>query len=91
MFPNIRNQTASRRQQSATSYIRLVVLMLEWQALEDLIGVQPARVVMEFKWQDHYKGPIRDNNRPSRVDGVISKVVPREVVLLHQSSAKPVN
>jgi hypothetical protein len=41
MIPNIRNQAASRRQQSATSYIRLVVLMLEWQALKDLIGVRP--------------------------------------------------
>jgi len=29
--------------------------MLEWQAMEDLVGVERARAVMEFKRQDHYK------------------------------------
>jgi hypothetical protein len=65
--------------------------MLEWQALEDLIGVQPARVVMEFKWQHHYKdlyATIIDHRE--QIESFL-KVVPREVVLLHQSSAKPVN
>lgn len=41
-----------------------MVLMLEWQGLEDLIGADRARAVMEFKRQDHYKelyGTVMDN------------------------------
>jgi hypothetical protein len=88
---NIRNQAASRRQAIGHFVYSPRGVMLEWQALEDLIGVQPARVVMEFKWQDRHKDLYADNNRPSRADRIISEVVPREVVLLLQSSAKPVN
>jgi hypothetical protein len=55
MFPNMSIAPPQGDGNEGTSYIHLVVLMLEWQALEDLIGTDRARAVMEFKRQDHYK------------------------------------
>ena len=55
MFPNMSITPPQGDGNEGTSYIHLVVLMLEWQALEDLIGADRARAVMEFKRQDHYK------------------------------------
>ena len=55
MYPNIDVTPPYGDGNQGTSYIHLVVLMLEWQALEDLIGTDRARAVMEFKRQDHYK------------------------------------
>jgi hypothetical protein len=55
MYPNIEIAPPYGDGNQGTSYIHLVVLMLEWQALEDLIGTDRARAVMEFKRQDHYK------------------------------------
>jgi hypothetical protein len=40
--------------------------MLEWQALEDLIGPEHALAVMEFKRDDHYKAlyaTVMDNRQ----------------------------
>ena len=55
MYPNIEFGTPYGDGNQGTSYMHLVVLMLEWQGLEDLIGADRARAVMEFKRQDHYK------------------------------------
>jgi hypothetical protein len=55
MFPDLPIAAPQGDGNEGTSYIHLVVLMLEWQALENLIGVDRARTVMEFKRQDHYK------------------------------------
>jgi hypothetical protein len=55
MFPNLSIAVPQGDGNENTSYADLVVLMLEWQALEDLIGVERSKVVMEFKRQDHYK------------------------------------
>ena len=55
MYPNIEIAPPYGDGNQGTSYIHLVVLMLEWQALEDLIGTDRARAVMEFKRHDHYK------------------------------------
>jgi hypothetical protein len=55
MYPNIDVMPPYGDGNQGTSYMHLVVLMLEWQALEDLIGIDRARAVMEFKRQDHYK------------------------------------
>jgi len=66
MYPNIEISPPYGDGNQGTSYIHLVVLMLEWQALEDLIGVERARGVMEFKRQDHYKAlyaTVMDNRR----------------------------
>ena len=38
-----------------SSYMHLVVIMLEWQALEDLIGAGRARDVLKFKREQNYK------------------------------------
>jgi hypothetical protein len=54
-FPDLPIAVPQGDGNEGTSYIHLVVLMLEWQALEDLIGADRARAVMEFKRQDHYK------------------------------------
>jgi hypothetical protein len=66
MFPNISIAPPQGDGNEGTSYIHLVVLMLEWQALEDLIGTDRARAVMEFKRQDHYKAlyaTVMDNRQ----------------------------
>jgi hypothetical protein len=55
MYPNIEIAPPYGDGNQGTSYMHLVVLMLEWQGLEDLIGADRARAVMEFKRQDHYK------------------------------------
>jgi hypothetical protein len=55
MYPNIDITPPYGDGNQGTSYIHLVVLVLEWQALEDLIGADRARAVMQFKRQDHYK------------------------------------
>lgn len=55
MYPNIDVTPPYGDGNQGTSYVHLVVLMLEWHALEDLIGAKRARAVMEFKRQDHYK------------------------------------
>lgn len=55
LFPNIDTSPPYGDGNVGTSYIHLVVLMLEWQALENLIGTERAGAVMEFKRQDHYK------------------------------------
>ncbi len=36
------------------SYFHLAVIMLEWQALEALVGADRAKAVQEFKQRDHY-------------------------------------
>ena len=55
LFPNIDITPPYGDGHQGTSYMHLVVLMLEWHALEDLLGADRARAVMEFKRQDHYK------------------------------------
>lgn len=55
LYPNIDIKRPYGDGNSATSYLHLPVLMLEWQALEQLIGTERARAVMDFKRQDHYK------------------------------------
>jgi hypothetical protein len=55
MFPNLPFAAPQGDGNEGTSYVHLVVLMLEWQALEDLIGSERALAVMEFKRDDHYK------------------------------------
>src|SRR5215510_5316855 len=48
LYPNLPIAPPQGDGNEGTSYIHLVVLMLEWQALEDLIGVEHAHAVMEF-------------------------------------------
>jgi len=55
LYPNIDITPPYGDGNQGTSYMHLVVLMLEWHALEDLLGAARAGAVMEFKRQDHYK------------------------------------
>src|SRR5437588_3069 len=55
LYPNIDVKPPFGDGNQGTSYMHLVVLMLEWQALEDLLGADRARALMQFKRQDHYK------------------------------------
>src|SRR5205085_4909141 len=55
LYPNIDITPPHGDGNQGSSYMHLVVLMLERHALEDLIGAERARTVMEFKRQDHYK------------------------------------
>jgi hypothetical protein len=36
------------------TYFHLAVIMLEWQALEELVGAERARAALEWKSHDHY-------------------------------------
>jgi hypothetical protein len=36
------------------TYFHLVVCTLEWQGMEDLVGAERARRVIEWKQHDHY-------------------------------------
>lgn len=36
------------------TYVHLAVIMLEWQGMEELVGSERARKVMEFQRTDHY-------------------------------------
>lgn len=38
-----------------SSYFHVAVCMLEWQAMEALVGADRARTVIEWKQRDHYK------------------------------------
>jgi len=55
MYPNIDVTPPHGDGNQRSSYMHLVIIMLEWQALENLLGTDRARAVMDFKRQDHYK------------------------------------
>jgi hypothetical protein len=56
-----------------SSYFHIVVCMLEWQALEDLLGLERARKIIEWKKDDHYKAvhSLLLNQRP-RVEAILN-------------------
>jgi hypothetical protein len=53
-FPSIPTAPPQGSGGAQDSYLHLVVILLEWQALEDLVGADRARAVLEFKQTDHY-------------------------------------
>lgn len=55
MFPGLPTAVPQGDGNEGTSYVHLVVIMLEWQALEELIGAERAKAVLQFKREDHYK------------------------------------
>jgi hypothetical protein len=53
----VRNMEYQKPQGDGTlrsSYYHLVVIMLEWRAMEDLVGQERALRVMKWKQKDHY-------------------------------------
>ncbi len=53
-FPGLPTQPPEGSNGPRDSYFHLVVCTLEWQGLEDLIGPERARRVIEWKKGDHY-------------------------------------
>lgn len=54
-FPNLDYRTPSGDGELRSSYFHIAVCMLEWQAMEELVGAERARKVIEWKQKDHYK------------------------------------
>lgn len=55
MYPNLRIEAPHGDGKEDSSYMHLIVIMLEWQALEELIGAGRARDVLKFKREQNYK------------------------------------
>jgi hypothetical protein len=57
-----------------SSYFHIAVCMLEWQAMEELVGPQRARKVIEWKHRDHYKAIYAIvMSRREEVEGVLNR------------------
>jgi len=54
-FPNLETRAPEGDGELRSSYFHIAVCMLEWQAMEDLVGLERARKVIEWKQGDHYK------------------------------------
>ncbi len=54
-FPNMEIRVPDGDGELRSSYFHIAVCMLEWQAMEDLVGSERARKVIEWKQGDHYK------------------------------------
>ncbi len=54
-FPNLPIAPPEGDGELRSSYFHIAVCMLEWQAMEELVGPQRARKVIEWKQRDHYK------------------------------------
>ena len=54
-FPNLEIRIPEGDGELRSSYLHIAVCMLEWQAMENLVGPERARKVIEWKQRDHYK------------------------------------
>ncbi len=54
-FPNLETRVPEGDGELRSSYFHIAVCLLEWQAVEELIGPERARKVIEWKQHDHYK------------------------------------
>ncbi len=66
-FPNIPTEYPKGGMGVRDSYFHLAVLMLEWQAMEELVGEKRALAEMKWKQGDHYTELYRTvlENRPT--------------------------
>jgi hypothetical protein len=53
-FPNLDYRVPNGDGELRSSYFHIAVCMLEWQAMEELVGTERARKVIEWKQKDHY-------------------------------------
>jgi len=53
-FPNLEYRVPGGDGELRSSYFHIAVCMLEWQAMEELVGAERARKVIEWKQRDHY-------------------------------------
>jgi hypothetical protein len=54
-FPNLEIRVPVGDGELRSSYFHIAVCLLEWQAMEELVGPEHARKVVEWKQHDHYK------------------------------------
>lgn len=73
-FPNLEIQVPEGDGEVRSSYFHIAVCMLEWQAMEDLVGPERARKAIEWKQGDHYKAIYSTIlNQRERVEAVLSR------------------
>jgi len=53
-FPNLDYRMPQGDGELRSSYFHIAVCMLEWQAMEELVGPERARKEIEWKQRDHY-------------------------------------
>jgi len=73
-FPGLPIEPPEGDGELRSSYFHIAVCMLEWQALEDLLGAARAREIIEWKHGDHYKAiyALVLSNRP-RVESILNR------------------
>jgi hypothetical protein len=73
-FPNLEIRPPEGDGELRSSYFHIAVCMLEWQAMEELVGPERARKVIEWKRSDHYKAIYSVVlNQREQVEGVINR------------------
>lgn len=73
-FPNMEVRVPEGDGELRSSYFHIAVCMLEWQAMEELVGAERARKVIEWKQGDHYKAIYATVlNHREQVESVLSR------------------
>jgi hypothetical protein len=73
-FPNMDTRVPEGDGELRSSYFHIAVCMLEWQALEELVGAERALKVIEWKQGDHYKAIYATLlNHREQVEGVLGR------------------
>jgi hypothetical protein len=73
-FPNMEIRVPDGDGELRSSYFHIAVCTLEWQAMEDLVGPERARKVIEWKQGDHYKAIYSTVlNHREQVEGVMGR------------------
>lgn len=73
-FPDLPTQPPRGSGGRQDSYVHLAVILLEWQALEELAGVERASAVEQFKETDHYTAlyaAVRENR--AKVERILKR------------------
>jgi hypothetical protein len=73
-FPNLEIRVPEGDGELRSSYFHIAVCLLEWQAMEELVGPERARKVLEWKQRDHYKAiysMVLDQR--GQVEGVLNR------------------
>jgi hypothetical protein len=73
-FPNMEVRVPDGDGELRSSYFHIAVCMLEWQAMEELVGAERARKVIEWKQGDHYEAIYATLlNHRDQVEGVMGR------------------
>ena len=73
-FPGLSYRVPDGDGEVISSYYHIAVCMLEWHALEDLVGPERARKAMQWKQGDHYKAIYAiDLNQREQVEAIVKR------------------